>query len=174
MTEHRRIRPGASEYAPFYASYIAQVPDGDVVEALIGGVEIAAALLHDATEEQAARAYAPGKWTLKQVVLHCADAERIFAYRALRIARGDTTDLPGWDENAYAPASGADARTLESLLDELESVRESTVTLFEGLPAEAWTRSGTANDKAISVRALAWITAGHLLHHLEVIQDRYL
>jgi hypothetical protein len=174
MTAHRRIRPGASEYAPFYASYVSQVPDGDVVEALIGGVEIAAALLHDATEEQANRAYAAGKWTLKEVVLHCADAERVFGYRALRIGRGDATELPGWDEQAYAPASGANARPLESLLDELESVRESTVTLFEGLPAEAWTRSGRANGLSVSVRALAWITAGHLLHHLEIIQDRYL
>jgi hypothetical protein len=174
MTEHRRIRPGASEYAPFYANYISQVPDGDVVEALIGGVEIAAALLHDVDDAQAMRAYAPGKWTLKEVVLHCADAERIFAYRALRIGRADNTDLPGWDENAYAPASGANARSLESLLNELESVREASVMLFEGLPAEAWTRSGTANGMQISVRALAWITAGHLLHHLEVIQDRYL
>jgi hypothetical protein len=174
VTAHRRIRPGATEFAPYYSKYIAQVPDGDVVEALIGGVEIAAALLHDVTDEQAAHAYAPGKWTLKEVVLHCADAERIFAYRALRIGRGDPTDLPGWDEQAYAPASGANARPLESILDELESVRESTVTLFEGLPADAWTRAGKANGLAVSVRALAWITAGHLLHHLEIIQDRYL
>lgn len=174
MTDHRRVRPGASEFAPFYAGYVSQVPDGDVVEALIGGVEIAAALLHDVSDEQASRAYAPGKWTLKEVVLHCADAERVFAYRALRFGRGDTTDLPGWDEQAYAPASGANARTLESLLDELESVREATVMLFEGLPAESWTYSGTANGKQVSVRGLAWITAGHLLHHLEIIQDRYL
>lgn len=174
MTAHRRARPGASEYAPFYANYIAQVPDGDVVEALIGGVEIAAALLHDVPDERAMRAYAPGKWTLKEVVLHCADAERVFAYRALRFARGDSTELPGWDENTYAPMSGANARSLESLLDELESVRESTVTLFEGLPADAWTRTGKANGKEISVRAIAWISAGHLLHHLEIIQDRYL
>ena len=174
MTAHRRLRPPASEYAPFYAGYIAQVPDGDVVEALIGGVEIAAALLHDVSEEMAERAYAPGKWTLKEVILHCSDAERIFAYRALRIGRNDQTDLPGWDENAYAPLSGANDRTLESLLDELESVRESSVTLFEGLPADAWARSGRANGLPITVRALAWITAGHLLHHLEIIQDRYL
>lgn len=174
MSDYRSIRPGASEYAPFYAGYVTQVPDGDVVEALIGGVEIAAALLHDVSDAAAMRGYAPGKWTLKEVVLHCSDAERIFAYRALRIGRGDTTDLPGWDENAYAPMSGANARSLESLIDELESVRESTVTLFEGLPEEAWTRTGLANGKAVSVRALGWITAGHLLHHLDIIQSRYL
>ena len=174
MSDHRRIRPAASEHAPFYAGYVTQVPDGDVVEALIGGVEIAAALLHDVSDAAAMRGYAPGKWTLKEVVLHCSDAERIFAYRALRIGRGDTTDLPGWDENAYAPMSGANARSLESLIDELESVRESTVTLFEGLPEEAWMRTGLANGKAVSVRALGWIAAGHLLHHLDIIQSRYL
>jgi hypothetical protein len=174
MSAHRRIRPPADEFAPFYAGYIERVPDGDVIEALIGGAEIAAALLHDVTEEVAMRAYAPGKWTLKEVLLHCADAERIFAYRALRIARGDTTELPGWDENKYAPMSGANARPFESLLDELESVREASVTLFEGLPAEGWPRTGIANGRAISTRALAWITAGHLLHHLQIVQERYL
>ncbi len=174
MSAHRRIRPAADEFAPFYANYIAQVPDGDVVEALIGGSEIAAALLGDIDDATASRAYAPGKWTLKEVVLHCADAERVFAYRALRIARGDVTPLPGFDENAYAPMSGANVRTMDSILDEFESVRDASVTLFQGLPSEAWTRRGVASGKDVSVRAIAWITAGHLLHHLSVIQDRYL
>jgi len=174
VSPHRSQRPSPSEYAPFYAGYVAHVPDGDVVEALIGGAEIMAALLHDVDDQKADFAYAPGKWTLKEVLLHCADAERIFAYRALRIARGDKTALPGWDEKAYAPASGAGPRSLDSILDELESVRNASVTLFEGLPAEAWERTGSANGLDISVRALAWITAGHLLHHLSVIQDRYL
>lgn len=174
MSAHRRIRPAADEFNPFYSNYVAQVPDGDVVEALIGGAEIAAALLGDLEDDVASRAYAAGKWTVKEVLLHCADAERIFTYRALRIARGDTTPLPGFDENAYAPMSGAGNRTIEDILDEFESVREATVTLFSGLPAEAWTRRGTASNNAITVRALAWITAGHLLHHLSVIQDRYL
>ena len=174
MSAHRRIRPGADEFASFYAGYIGQVPDGDIVEGLIGGAEIAAALLSDLSEEVASKAYAPGKWTLKEVVLHCADAERIFSYRALRFARGDSTVLPGWNEQTYAPLSGAAVRSLESVLDELQSVRESSVTLFSGLPSEAWTRRGSANNYEVSVRALAWITAGHLLHHLGVIQDRYL
>lgn len=174
MSAHRSQRPDPSEYPSFYAGYIAQVPDGDVVEALIGGAEIAAALLHDVSEAQGDRAYAEGKWTLKEVLLHCADAERIFAYRALRIARGDATPLPGWDENAYAPVSGANAREMGSVMNELESVRDASVTLFEGLPADAWSRTGVANGKPITVRAIAWITAGHLLHHLEVIQERYL
>ena len=174
MPNHRHVRPSPDEFPSFYAGYVSQVPDGEVVEALIGGAEIAAALLHDLSEDQAERAYAPGKWTLKEVLLHCADAERIFAYRALRIARGDQTPLPGWDENAYAPMSDANARSLDSLMNELESVREASVTLFEGLSEAAWSRSGNANGKSVTVRALAWITAGHLLHHLAVIQDRYL
>jgi hypothetical protein len=174
MSAHRRIRPGADEFAPFYAGYVQQVPDGDIVEALIGGAEISAALLGDLPDDLASRAYAPGKWTLKEVVLHCADTERIFAYRALRIARGDTTPLPGFDENAYTPLSGAASRTLEDILDELQSVREASVTLFSGLPSEAWTRRGMASGKEVSVRGIAWITAGHLLHHMGVIQDRYL
>jgi len=174
MSVHRSQRPDPSEYPPFYAGYVAQVPDGDVVEALIGGAEIAAALLHDVSEAQGDRAYAEGKWTLKEVLLHCADAERIFAYRALRIARGDTTPLPGWDENTYAPMSGANAREMGSIMNELESVRDASVTLFEGLPAESWSRRGEANGNPVTVRAIAWITAGHLLHHLEVIQERYL
>lgn len=174
MSAHRRIRPAADEYAPFYAGYVSQVPDGDIVEALIGGAEIAAALLGDLPEDAANRAYAPGKWTLKEVALHCSDAERVFSYRALRIARGDTTALPGFDENAYAAASGAAVRSMESILDELQSVREATVTLFTGLPADAWTRRGTASGAAVSVRGIAWITAGHLLHHMGIVQDRYL
>lgn len=174
MSAHRRIRPAADEFAPFYAGYVQQVPDGDIVDALIGGAEISSALLGDLPEDIASRAYASGKWTLKEVALHCADTERIFAYRALRIARGDTTPLPGFDENAYTPMSGASSRTLEDILDELQSVREASVTLFSGLPPEAWTRRGTASGKEISVRGIAWITAGHLLHHMGVIQDRYL
>jgi len=111
---------------------------------------------------------------VKEVVQHCTDAERIFAYRALRIARGDATPLPGWDEQAYAPISAANDRPLDQLLRELETVREASVTLFEGLPVEAWARTGTANGSPASVRAFAWITAGHLLHHLDILQDRYL
>jgi len=174
MAAHRSTRPAPDEFPSFYAGYVGQVPDGDVIEALIGSAEITAALLHDVGDDVADRAYAEGKWTLKEVLLHCADAERIFAYRALRIARGDETPLPGWDENAYTPQSGANARSLHSILDELESVREATVTLFQGLPDEAWSRSGTANGRPVTVRAIAWITAGHLLHHLQVVQERYL
>jgi len=171
---HRAVRPAADEHHAFYAGYIGQVPEGDVLDALVGGIDIATALLHDVEEGRAVRGYAPGKWSIKEVVLHCADAERIFAYRALRIARGDTTPLPGWDEQAYTPAGRANERPLAELLHELETARAATVALFAGLPADTWTLVGRANDTPVSVRALAWITAGHLLHHLDVLQDRYL
>jgi hypothetical protein len=174
MSAHRRIRPTADEFAPFYANYVAQVPDGDIIDALIGGAEIAVALLGDLDDAVASSAYALGKWTLKDVLLHCADTERIFTYRALRIARADTTPLPGFDENAYTPMSGANLRPLDSILDEFESVRDASVTLFQSLPEDAWTRRGEVSGHSVSVRGIAWITAGHALHHLSVIQDRYL
>jgi hypothetical protein len=145
-----------------------------VLDALIGGIDIATALIHDVDEGRAITGYAPGKWSVKEVVLHCTDAERIFAYRALRIARGDATELPGWDEQAYTPEGRANERSLTDLLHELETARAATVALFAGLPAATWARVGRANGSPVSVRALAWITAGHLLHHLDVLQDRYL
>jgi hypothetical protein len=174
MNLHRSTRPAAGEFAPFYAGYIAQVPDGDVLETLAQSLSDATELLGGVSEEVAERAYEPGKWTLKEVVQHCTDAERIFACRALRIGRGDTTNLPGWDEQLYAPASRAQDRTLASLTDELRTVRAATISLLEGLPAEAWTRRGRANEMEVSVRGIAWITAGHLLHHMNILRVRYL
>ena len=174
MTTNRSIRPSQDEYAPFYAGYVASVPDGDVVATLSHSLEGALELLGSASEEVAERAYAPGKWTMKEVVQHCADAERIFAYRILRIGRGDTTDLPGWDEQTYAPASRANERTMRSLVDEFRTVRDATLSLLEGLPADAWTARGRANGMEMSVRGIIWITAGHLLHHLRVVRERYL
>src|SRR5690606_9484208 len=110
----------------------------------------------------------------KEVVQHCADAERIFAYRALRIGRADTTDLAGWDEQAYMEPARANERTLLSLTDELRSTREATLSLLEGLPEDAWPRRGRANGMDVTVRGIAWITAGHLLHHLGIVRERYL
>lgn len=174
MRIYRTIRPEADEYAPFYAGYVAKVPDGDVLATLTHSASGATDVLGGVSEEVADTAYAPGKWTLKEVVQHCSDAERIFAYRALRIGRGDTTDLPGWDEQAYAPLSRANDRTLASLLHEFQTVRAGTLSLLDGLPKEAWTRCGRANGMEVSVRGIAWITAGHLLHHLGIIRERYL
>lgn len=168
------VRPAADEYAPFYAGYVARVPDGDVVAQMERQIEEVRALLAPLSAEQAAHRYAPGKWSIREVVGHLADAERVMAYRALRFARGDRTPLAGFDENAYVPESGAERRTLASLLDELAAVRAASVALFRGLPAEAWERDGEANRHRVTVRALAWIIAGHELHHLALLRERYL
>jgi hypothetical protein len=167
-------RPDASEYAPFYAGYIAGVPDGDLLDTLRTQGRETAALLAGIPAAKHDFAYAPGKWTLKEVIGHIGDAERIFSYRMLRIARGDATPLPGFDENAYVPASGAKDRTLADLAAELGIIRAATLALLEHLPPGAGVRRGTSNNKEISVRALAWITAGHERHHLKIVRERYL
>ena len=167
------VRPEAGEYDPYYGRYIALVPDGDVVGALAGQLAHTIAPLRRLTDEDARQAYAPGKWTIAEVIGHVCDVERVMAYRALRIARGDTTPLAGFDENAYTPAGEFDARPFVSLLDELEQVRRATVALLAGLPASAWTRTGTVNAGPVSVRALAWIIAGHERHHSGLFRERY-
>jgi DinB superfamily len=167
-------RPGADEHAPFYASYVALVPDGDVTRTLAGQGEGFVRLLKDIGDGKAGFAYAAGKWTIKEVVLHVTDAERIFAYRMLRMARGDATPLASFDENAYAPMSGANERPLDTLLGEFAAVRGATLALLRGIPEEAWVRRGVASGKDVSVRALAWIAAGHAMHHERILRERYL
>jgi uncharacterized damage-inducible protein DinB len=118
--------------------------------------------------------YAEDKWSIRQLVGHVSDAERNFTYRARRIARGDATPLAAFDENAYAETAGSERRTLSSLAAELKAVREATLALFSSLPDDAWTRTGTASGKMVSVRALAYIAAGHAQHHLKILKERYL
>ena len=118
-------------------------------------------------------AYAPDKWSVKMVVRHFTDAERIFGYRALAMARGEQQSLPGFDENDYAKNSDADRRAIRDLADEYEAVRRASVTFFRGLSPDMWERQGTANNNAISVRGLALVTLGHERHHLNVLHDRY-
>lgn len=171
---NERQRPGTNEYAPFYEGYVTRVPDGDIIDLARRQIDDTLAVLNDIDEDRSRFAYAPGKWTIKQMVSHMADAERVFSYRALRFARGDETPVPGFDENVYARESNADARSFESIVKELRAVRAATLALWEGLPAEAWRRAGTANDRSVTVRALAYITAGHELHHRSILQERYL
>ena len=173
MATAARVRPDATEYAPFYARYVADVPEGDVVATLReSGREIVAAL-GAIPESRGGFRYAPEKWSVREVVGHVIDAERIFGYRALRLARADETPLPGFEENDYVRSAGSDARTLADLVDELRVVREGTVRLFASLPDEAWERRGVVNGREVSVRALAFITAGHARHHLAVLRERY-
>jgi len=174
MTVAAATRPEATEFAPFYAGYVAAVPEGDIINILRRGGDEWQSVLAELPEARGDHRYADGKWSIRQLVGHVSDAERIFAYRALRIARGDQSPLASFDENAYAETAGSDRRTLSALAAELRVVRESTVALLSSLPDDAWTRTGTASGKTVSVRALAYITAGHAQHHLKILRERYL
>jgi hypothetical protein len=173
MTSTLRARPAATEYLPFYANYVALVPDGNIVDVLRQGGEELASTLATIPEEKGGYRYADGKWTIRTMIGHVIDAERIFSYRALRLARGDATPLPGFEENDYARSAGSDARTVADLAAELLVVRESTVRLYDSFAEDAWVRRGVVNNAEVSVRALAYITAGHAKHHLKVLRERY-
>jgi uncharacterized damage-inducible protein DinB len=167
-------RPDPSEHAPYYGKYIALVEGRDAVAALELSTRESDALLRSITEERSHHRYAPEKWSLREVFVHVSDVERVFAYRALRVARGDDTPLEGFDPDTWMHRAGADARPWAEIAREVESVRASTLTLFHSLPAEAWTRVGTADDNPVSVRALAFMIAGHEAHHRQVIAEKYL
>lgn len=167
--------PGPDEHAPYYARYVSLVPQGaDVLDALERQGRDTAALLRSLPPERATFRYAPGKWSIAESAGHVADAERVFSYRALRFARGDATPLPSFEQDGWVDASGHGHRPLASLADELEVVRGATLALLRPLDAEAWTRGGTASGHHVTVRALAWIIAGHELHHVGILRERYL
>ena len=166
-------RPDPDEYAPFYADYVGRVTEDDPIEAMATQIEQTSALLGRVAEADAGARYAAGKWSVKEVVGHLTDAERIFSYRALRIARGDDTPLPGFDENAYVPAGRFDERALRELAGDLANARRATLDLFRSFDGTAWRGRGVASGNPISVRALARIIPGHERHHVEVLQTRY-
>lgn len=169
----KNARPRPDEYAPSYEPYVARVPEDDVVTALEGqSGEIAAALSSVPPDRETFR-YAPGKWTVREVVGHVLDSERVFGYRALAIARGETASLPAFDENEYARTAGHDRTPLPSLLEELTHLRASHVAMFRHLDDEAWGRVGTANARSVTPRALAYVLVGHGRHHLAVLAERY-
>jgi uncharacterized damage-inducible protein DinB len=173
MASSLRTRPAASEYAPFYQGYVASVPEGDVVTLLRQSGRELLDTVAAIPEDRGGFRYADGKWSIREVIGHLIDAERIFTYRALRIARGDITPLAAFDENEYVKTAGSDGRTLSNLAREFGALRESSVQLFESLPDDGWGRFGVASGKDISVRALAYITAGHAMHHLRILRERY-
>jgi hypothetical protein len=167
-------RPEANEYAAYYEKYVALVPDGHIVELLQQQLEKTLALLGGLTEEQGNYRYAPDKWSIKELLGHVCDTERIFAYRALRFARNDKNPLAGFEQDGYIANADFDSCRLSDLVTEFEFVRKSSLSLLRHLPEEAWLRHGVASDNEVSVRALAYILAGHELHHLKVLSERYL
>jgi len=167
-------RPLPTEHAPYFSRYIDLVPEEDLFAALDAQTRETAAVLAAVGEEKSAFRYAPEKWSIKQVVGHITDAERVFAYRLLCIARGEQQSLPGFDENDYMRESGFDDRPFAELVDGLAATRHATMLLLRGLPAEAWTRMGIANQNPTSARAVAYTLAGHERHHLKVLRERYL
>ena len=167
-------RPQLSEHEPYWSRYIDLVPEQDLFAALDSNRGTTDPILSSITEEQAGYRYAPGKWSIKQLVNHLTDCERLFAYRALCIARGDEQSLPGFDENSYAELSEADRRAFADIYGEWKAVRAATIPLYRSFTDTMWNRIGTANEKRISVRALAFVTAGHERHHMKVLRERYL
>jgi uncharacterized damage-inducible protein DinB len=161
------------EFLPYYAAYVALVPAGDVLSTLEAQLEETVAVLDAIGEERAGYRYAPGKWSVREVVGHVIDAERVFAYRAMCAARGETNGLPGFDENAWVAGSDFDRRTLNSLLGELTAVRRATLSFFRNLDPGALARRVTANGAPVTTRALAWIIAGHERHHRALLVERY-
>ena len=167
-------RPTDTEYASFYAGYVGLVPEGDLFASLEQQAADTQKLLRPIGEATSLYRYAPDKWSVREVIGHVADSERVFAYRALRFARADATPLPGYDEKQWGVTTNAHSRTLVSLLDDLHALRAATLTLFRGFADADWDRSGTANNHPVTVRALAYIVAGHERHHMRIVRERYL
>ena len=165
-------RPQPNEYAPHHERYVSLI-SGPVLTALDEQRRTVTDMLRGIAESDAGYRYAPGKWTIREVVGHISDAERIFQFRALAFARGDTAALSRYDPDAYVAHSGFDDRSMQSLIEELFIVRAATINFFENLAAPAWSRGGTVSGAFISVRGLAYIAAGHAQQHLNVLRDRY-
>ncbi|HEY0375962.1 MAG TPA: DinB family protein [Pyrinomonadaceae bacterium] len=174
MTDVTTAKPDETEYVPDFGKYVSLVPDGDIVGVLGSQIDETLALLRSIPEERAGFRYAPDKWSIKELVGHLIDSERIFSYRALRFARNDKTALPGYEQDDYIRGGSFDDTALEDLAAEFASVRRATVLLFKHLNGEAWARRGSANESEVSVRALAHIIAGHELHHRKILRDKYL
>ena len=174
MTAAVTTRPDKTEYPSYCEGYISRVPDGDIVSILGRQLEESLALIKSVPEARGDFRYAEGKWSIKELIGHVIDGERVFAYRALRFARGDATPLAGFEQDDYVRGGAFDKRSLSDLADEYEHVRRATISLFSNLDEEAWSRRGLANNNESSVRALAFIIAGHERHHAEILRTRYL
>ncbi len=166
-------RPQSDEYAPFYEKYVSLIPGEDIVSTLEAQRVQMAQLLAARSEREGNFRYAPDKWSVKEVIGHVSDAERIFSYRLLRIARGDATPLASFEQDNYIVTGSFGERTLADMAAELAAVRAATMALVQNLPSEGWTRRGTASNNPVSARALAYIIAGHELHHRRILEEKY-
>lgn len=166
-------RPLETEYAPYFQRYVAHVTEDEILPVLRSQIDGLDLLLDRVTPEHETFRYAEGKWSVREVAGHLIDAERMFGYRALCIARGESQNLPGFDENTYMTSAPYDRIHLEDLLSEFRLVRLSNIAMLRNLDETAWTRIGTANGAPVSVRALAFIMAGHVRHHMGVLSERY-
>ena len=167
-------KPDRTEAAEYYFTYIDQTPEGDIRDTLQDQTGETIALLEQISEEDSLLRYAPDKWSIREVLSHLNDAERIFVFRALWFARGFDSPLPSFDQNVAIAGAAADARSWRSHIDEFRSVRAATLALFLNLPDEAWARKGIASGNPFTVRALAYIIAGHVAHHVRILKERYL
>jgi len=167
------FKPDKNEYAEFYKGYVEKVPAGEFLENLMSIHQETEKFIRQISDKWDYR-YAPSKWTIKQLVQHMCDAERVFAYRALRFARRDTTELPGFDENSFADHADVDSRKMDDLLQEWHALRESSIAMFRSFDQETLLQTGIASKNKVSVRALAYCILGHELHHVHIIKERYL
>jgi uncharacterized damage-inducible protein DinB len=167
-------RPDRGEAAAYYFTYIDKVPEGDIRTILADQASDVATALNDISEERSLHRYAADKWTLREVVNHCSDTERLFVARAFWFARGFDSPLPSFDQNIAIAAANANAIAWKRHIEEFRAVRAATVSFFGNLPEEAWTRRGIASDNPFTVRALAYLAAGHVAHHMAIVRERYL
>ena len=167
-------RPEASEAAPYYALYIDRITSDNIVDVIEGQLAETSGLLQSISEDQSRHRYAPGKWSMRQLLNHVNDTERVFLFRAFWFARGYSDELPSFDQEVAAAAVNSDEHSWASHIEDFRAVRESTLTFFRNLPDDAWSRGGVASGNRVTVRALAYILAGHLAHHTAVLKEKYL
>lgn len=167
-------RPDPSEYNPYYEKYVSLVSEADIISVLELQADELRRIFGSMDEERGAYRYAEGKWTIKEVLSHLIDGERIFAYRALRISRGDETPIEGFEQDGYIENSHANERSFDDLCSELLESRSANLRMFRVIDDAGWKRMGTASGSPVSVRALAYIMAGHIRHHLAILNERYL
>lgn len=174
MPQNYTLRPSPAEHGSYFGRYIRLVPEGDIIRLIETQAEDTLALFDEISEEQACYRYALEKWSIKEIVGHLVESEQIFVYRALRFSRNEQVPLPGFDQDAYVEAARFDRQPFRALVDEFRAVRKATVLFFQGVSDEMMERTGIASDTTLSVRAVAYILAGHERHHVAILRERYL